>query len=109
MINNQVGFTTDPVNGRSSVFCTDVAKTVGAPVLHVNGDDVDAVVRVAQIAAEYRKRFRGDIIVDFVCYRRRGHNEVDEPTFTQPAMYRKIARHMLQCARSIFRRSSQTA
>jgi 2-oxoglutarate dehydrogenase E1 component len=93
VINNQVGFTTDPVNGRSSVFCTDVAKTVGAPVLHVNGDDVDAVVRVAQIAAEYRKRFRSDIIVDFVCYRRRGHNEVDEPTFTQPAMYRKIADH----------------
>ena len=93
VINNQVGFTTDPINGRSSVFCTDVARTVGAPVLHVNGDDVDAVVRAAQIAAEYRKRFRSDIIVDFVCYRRRGHNEVDEPTFTQPAMYRKIADH----------------
>ena len=91
VINNQVGFTTDPSNGRSSVFCTDVARTVGAPVLHVNGDDVDAVVRTATIAAEYRKLFRGDIIVDFICYRRRGHNEVDEPTFTQPAMYRKVA------------------
>jgi 2-oxoglutarate dehydrogenase E1 component len=91
VINNQVGFTTDPVNGRSSVFCTDVARTIGAPVLHVNSDDVDAVVRTAQIAAEYRKRFRDEIVVDLVCYRRRGHNEVDEPTFTQPAMYRKIA------------------
>lgn len=93
VINNQVGFTTDPVNGRSSVFCTDVARTVGAPILHVNGDDVDAVVRTARIAAEYRKRFCDDIVIDFVCYRRRGHNEVDEPTFTQPAMYRKIADH----------------
>jgi len=93
VINNQVGFTTDPINGRSSVFCTDVARTVGAPVLHVNGDDVDAVVRTAQIAAEYRKQFHSDIVVDIVCYRRRGHNEVDEPTFTQPDMYRKIAGH----------------
>jgi 2-oxoglutarate dehydrogenase E1 component len=93
VINNQVGFTTDPLHGRSSIFCTDVARTVGAPVLHVNGDDVDAVVRTALIAAEYRKRFRSDIVVDLVCYRRRGHNEVDEPTFTQPAMYRKVADH----------------
>lgn len=93
VINNQVGFTTDPANGRSSVFCTDVARTIGAAVLHVNADDIDAVVRTARIAAEYRMRFRSDIVVDLVCYRRRGHNEVDEPTFTQPAMYRKIASH----------------
>ena len=93
VINNQVGFTTDPVDGRSSIFCTDVAKSIGAPVLHVNADDIDAVVRCAQIAAEYRQRFHGDIVVDLVCFRRRGHNEVDEPTFTQPRMYRSIASH----------------
>ena len=93
VINNQVGFTTDPRNGRSSTFCTDVAKTVGAPVLHVNGDDIDAVWRCAEIAAEYRHRFNADIVVDLVCYRRRGHNEVDEPAFTQPQMYKRIADH----------------
>lgn len=93
VINNQLGFTTDPRHGRSSTFCTDVAKTVGAPVLHVNGDDVDAVVRAARIAAEFRHRFQNDIVVDLVCYRRRGHNEVDEPTFTQPLMYRRVAEH----------------
>ena len=91
VINNQVGFTTDPGNGRSSTFCTDVAKIVGAPVLHVNGDDIDAVWRCAEIAAEYRHRFNADIVVDLVCYRRRGHNEVDEPAFTQPKMYKRIA------------------
>jgi 2-oxoglutarate dehydrogenase E1 component len=100
VINNQLGFTTDPVNGRSSTFCTDTAKVIGAPVLHVNGDDIDAVVRAARIAAEYRHRFQEDIIVDFVCYRRRGHNEVDEPTFTQPVMYRKIAE--LPSARKLY-------
>ena len=90
VINNQVGFTTAPRDGRSSTFCTDAAKAVGAPILHVNGDDIDAVVRTAQIAAEYRHRFHSDIIVDLVCYRRRGHNEIDEPTFTQPRMYARI-------------------
>ncbi|MFN3656574.1 MAG: 2-oxoglutarate dehydrogenase E1 component [Pseudolabrys sp.] len=90
VINNQVGFTTAPQDGRSSTFCTDVAKTIGAPVLHVNGDDIDAVVRTAQIAAEYRSRFHSDIVVDLVCYRRRGHNEIDEPAFTQPRMYARI-------------------
>ncbi len=93
VINNQVGFTTDPGSGRSSTFCTDVAKIVGAPVLHVNGDDIDAVCRCAEIAAEYRHRFNADIIIDLVCYRRRGHNEVDEPAFTQPKMYERIAGH----------------
>lgn len=91
VINNQVGFTTDPRNGRSSVFCTDVAKTASVPVLHVNGDDIDAVIRTARIAAEYRRQFHSDIIVDLICYRRRGHNEIDEPTFTQPRMYSRIA------------------
>ena len=91
VINNQVGFTTDPKNGRSSIYCTDIARVIGAPVLHVNADDVDAVVRTAAIAADYRYRFGGDIVVDLVCYRRFGHNEIDEPTFTQPLMYRTIA------------------
>jgi 2-oxoglutarate dehydrogenase E1 component len=93
VINNQVGFTTDPKSGRTSIYCTDVARAIGAPVLHVNADDVDAVVRVARIAADYRSRFHADIVVDMVCYRRFGHNELDEPTFTQPLMYRKIATH----------------
>lgn len=93
VINNQVGFTTDPKNGRSSVYCTDVARATGVPVLHVNADDVDAVVRTAHLAAHYRARFNADIVVDFVCYRRNGHNELDEPTFTQPVMYRTIAGH----------------
>jgi 2-oxoglutarate dehydrogenase E1 component len=93
VVNNQVGFTTDPNLGRTSVYCTDVARTVGVPVLHVNGDDVDAVVRCAMIAADYRARFQADIVVDLVCYRRSGHNEIDEPAFTQPLMYREIAKH----------------
>ena len=93
VINNQVGFTTDPRNGRTSIYCTDIARSIGAPVLHVNADDVDAVIRVANLAADYRQRFGADIVIDFVCYRRNGHNELDEPMFTQPLMYRKIAEH----------------
>ncbi len=93
VVNNQVGFTTDPSNGRTSVYCTDIARSVGAPVLHVNADDVDAVIRVANLAADYRHLFKSDVVVDLVCYRRHGHNELDEPTFTQPLMYRKIAQH----------------
>ncbi|WP_176952810.1 2-oxoglutarate dehydrogenase E1 component [Belnapia rosea] len=93
IVNNQVGFTTDPADGRSSAYCSDLARAVGSPVFHVNGDDVDAVIRVGQLAAEYRQRFGQDAIIDLVCYRRRGHNEMDEPSFTQPLMAARIAGH----------------
>ena len=83
----QVAFTTDPRKSRSSPYCTDVAKALNAPILHVNGDDVEAVTRVCELAAEWRQRWKSDIIVDIVCYRRYGHNEIDEPSFTQPLMY----------------------
>ncbi len=88
--NNQIGFTTVPVHAYSGLYCTDVAKAVQAPILHVNGDDPEAVVFCARLAAEYRQRFGADIVVDIVCYRRHGHNEGDEPAFTQPLMYARI-------------------
>ncbi len=90
IINNQVGFTTDPSEGRSARHPTDIARLIEAPVLHVNGDDPDAVHRVACVAAAYRAEFGGDILIDLVCYRRPGHNEIDEPRFTQPLLYRAI-------------------
>jgi 2-oxoglutarate decarboxylase len=90
VINNQVGFTTSPDASRSSFYATDVAKTVQAPILHVNGDDPEAVVRVARLAFEYRQRFHRDIVIDLICYRRHGHNEADDPSFTQPRMYETI-------------------
>ena len=94
IINNQIGFTTsDPRDMRSSVFCTDIVKMVEAPVLHVNGDDPEAVVLATQMALEYRMTFKADVVLDIVCFRKLGHNEQDTPALTQPLMYKKIALH----------------
>jgi 2-oxoglutarate dehydrogenase E1 component len=93
VVNNQVGFTTNYMDARSSTYCTDVAKVVLSPVFHVNGDDVEAVVYVSQLAMEFRQKFHRDVFIDVLCYRKYGHNEGDEPRFTQPLLYKAIATH----------------
>jgi len=93
VVNNQVGFTTNYLDARSSTYCTDIGKVTLSPVFHVNGDDVEAVVHAMQIATEYRQKFHKDVFIDLLCYRKYGHNEGDEPRFTQPKLYKAISKH----------------
>ena len=90
VINNQIGFTTLPEDSRSTPYATDIARMVQAPIFHVNGDDPEASMRVLRLAFDYRQQFKRDVVIDMICYRRHGHNETDDPAYTQPVMYRKI-------------------
>ena len=96
VVNNQIGFTTDPRFARSTPYCSDIAKAIDAPVFHVNGDDVEAVNYICQMAADWRAEFKKDVVIDIVCYRKHGHNETDQPFFTQPLMYKRISEQKSQ-------------
>ena len=101
--NNQIGYTTDPIETRKSKYCTNVAKSFEAPIIHVNAEDIEAVVAVSKLAAEYRQKFKKDVVIDLIGYRKFGHNEGDEPRFTQPFMYSKITNrknHMVKILNS---------
>ena len=93
VVNNQIGFTASTKDTRSAYYCTDAAKAIQAPVMHANGDNPEAVVRAIQVAVDYQRQFGADAVVDMVCYRRHGHNEGDEPAYTQPVLYNKIRNH----------------
>jgi 2-oxoglutarate dehydrogenase E1 component len=92
IVNNQIAFTTTPNRGRSAIYCSDLAKAIDAPILHVNADSLEEVTYAFEVAAEYRQKFHHDIVIDLIGYRKMGHNELDQPSFTQPFMYKQIAK-----------------
>ena len=91
IVNNQIGFTTTPNKSRSGTYCTDLARSIDAPIFHVNADSMDDVAKVFRIAAEYRQKYHNDVVIDLIGYRKHGHNELDQPSFTQPLMYKRVA------------------